>query len=91
MASTSELNRVTLIVMRFMRLPIIVLVLVCAVGISGMALTPGQDEQGNAAYMNLFHAFYFFTYTATTTGFGEIPTAFTTSIDYGRLSACMAE
>lgn len=77
MASTSELDRVTLIVMRFMRLPIIVLVLVYAVGVSGMALIPGQDEQGNTTYMNLFHAFYFFTYTATTTGFGEIPTAFT--------------
>ncbi len=77
MASTSELDRVTLIVMRFMRQPIIVLVLVYAVGIIGMALIPGQDDQGNKVSMSLFHAFYFFTYTATTTGFGEIPTVFT--------------
>jgi len=38
---------------------------------------PGQDADGNPARMGLFHAFYFFTYSATTTGFGEIPHAFT--------------
>ena len=30
-----------------------------------------------SSHMNLFHSFYFFTYSATTTGFGEIPYAFT--------------
>jgi voltage-gated potassium channel len=42
-----------------------------------MALIPGQDADGNVEYMNLFHSFYFFTYTATTPGFGEIPHEFT--------------
>lgn len=77
MATTSELDRVTMVVLRYMRRPIFVLVLVYAVGITGMALIPGREIGGEPEYMSLFHAFYFFTYTATTTGFGEIPGEFT--------------
>ena len=66
-----------MIVLRFMRRPFFAVVLVYAVGITGMALIPGRDIDGNVEYMSLFHAFYFFTYTATTTGFGEIPSVFT--------------
>ena len=77
MASTSELDRVAMVVLRYMRRPFFAVVLVYAVGITGMALIPGRDADGNVEYMSLFHAFYFFTYTATTTGFGEIPNAFT--------------
>lgn len=77
MATTSPLDRVTAIVLRYMRPPVFVLVTVYAVGVIGMALLPGQDADGNPARMSLFHAFYFFTYTATTTGFGEIPYTFT--------------
>lgn len=66
-----------MVVLRYMRRPIFVLIVVYAIGITGMALIPGQDADGNVEYMSLFHAFYFFTYTATTTGFGEIPNAFT--------------
>ena len=77
MASTSELDRVAMVVLRYMRRPFFAVVLVYAVGITGMALIPGQDADGNTEYMSLFHAFYFFTYTATTTGFGEIPNDFT--------------
>ncbi len=77
MATTSELDRVSMVVLRFMRRPIFALVAVYAVGISGMALIPGKDMYGDTEYMSLFHAFYFFTYTATTTGFGEIPNEFT--------------
>ncbi len=76
MATTSELDRVSMVVLRFMRGPIFVLIAVYAIGITGMALIPGQDADGNPVNMSLFHAFYFFTYTATTTGFGEIPTEF---------------
>jgi Trk K+ transport system NAD-binding subunit len=75
--ATSELDRVTMIVLRYLRRPFLVIVFVYAVAITGMALIPGQDADGNPEYMSLFHAFYFFTYTATTTGFGEIPNAFT--------------
>ena len=77
MAVTSELDRVTMIVLRYIRRPVFVLIIVYAIGITGMALIPGKDADGNVEYMSLFHAFYFFTYTATTTGFGEIPNAFT--------------
>lgn len=77
MASTSDLDRVSMVVLRYLRKPFFAIVLVYAVGITGMALIPGQDADGNPEYMSLFHAFYFFTYTATTTGFGEIPHAFT--------------
>jgi Trk K+ transport system NAD-binding subunit len=77
MATTSELDRVAMVVLRYLRRPVFVLIIVYAIGITGMALIPGRDADGNVAYMSLFHAFYFFTYTATTTGFGEIPYAFT--------------
>ncbi len=77
MATTSDLDRVSMVVLRYMRGPIFALIVVYAIGIVGMALMPGQDADGNPANMSLFHAFYFFTYTATTTGFGEIPTEFT--------------
>jgi Trk K+ transport system NAD-binding subunit len=76
MAATSELDRVSMIVLRYMRGPIFVLIIVYAIGISGMALIPGYDADGKVVHMNLFHSFYFFTYTATTTGFGEIPGEF---------------
>ncbi len=76
MATTSDLDRVSMVVLRYMRRPIFALVIVYAIGISGMALIPGRDMSGNTEYMSLFHAFYFFTYTATTTGFGEIPREF---------------
>ena len=77
MTTTSELDRVAMVVLRYLRMPLLVLIVVYAIGITGMALIPGVDAEGNVAYMSLFHAFYFFTYTATTTGFGEIPYAFT--------------
>ncbi|WP_416140921.1 potassium channel family protein [Halomonas sp. HK25] len=73
---TSDLDRVTMIVLRYMRRPLFALLFVYSVGIMGMALMPGQVVDGETTYMNLFHAFYFFTYTATTTGFGELPNGF---------------
>jgi Trk K+ transport system NAD-binding subunit len=73
---TSELDRVSMVVLRYMRGPVFVLIAVYAIGIIGMALVPGRDAEGNVVYMNLFHSFYFFTYTATTIGYGEIPRAF---------------
>ena len=53
-----------------MRAPVLVLLATYAVGITGMALMPGMETENGSGRMNLFHAFYFFTYTATTTGFG---------------------
>ena len=77
MATTTDLDRVSMVVLRYMRGPVFVLITVYAIGITGMSLIPGYDNNGNLVYMDLFHSFYFFTYTATTTGFGEIPYEFT--------------
>jgi len=76
-SATSDLDRVAAVVLQLMRGPILVLLCVYAIGITGMTLMPGQDADGNPTHMNLFHSFYFFTYSATTTGFGEIPYPFT--------------
>ena len=62
---------------RRLRPPILVIVAVFAVGMVGLTLIPGVDEQGQAWRMTVFQALYFMAYTATTIGFGEIPRAFT--------------
>ncbi len=71
-----EFNRVGSIVLRSMRRPIMTLLLVYAIAVVGMTLIPGKEIDGEVQYMSIFHAFYFMTYTATTTGFGEIPYEF---------------
>ncbi len=76
MAQTSDLGRVTAIVLRAMRRPMMALVAVYAIAILGLVLIPGENAAGEPAYISFFHAFYFLTYTATTTGFGEIPHPF---------------
>jgi voltage-gated potassium channel len=55
-----------------MRAPLALLVSIYALGVGVMVLIPGVDGEP----MGVFHAFYFMTYTATTTGFGEIPQPF---------------
>jgi len=72
MAKGSDLDRVTAIVLREMRAPLLALLCVNALGMSVMVLIPGTDGEP----MGVFHAFYFMTYTATTTGFGELPREF---------------
>ncbi len=64
------------ILLRRLRKPLILLIVVYAVSILGFWLIPGQDDQGNVWYMSFFHAFYFVSYMASTIGFGEIPYAF---------------
>ena len=71
------MNSALLLTLRRLRWPLVLLVGVYAVGITGLVLIPGVDEHGNPAGMGFFHAFYFMSYTASTIGFGEIPTAFT--------------
>jgi Trk K+ transport system NAD-binding subunit len=72
-AKGSDLDRVTAIVLQEMRNPLIALLGVYSLGIAVMVMIPGTDGQP----MGIFHAFYFMTYTATTTGFGELPLEFT--------------
>ncbi len=77
MAGVVGSRRVTFIILRVMRRPILVLVSIYAVSMLGWVLIPGPVLDGVPQTMSLFHAFYFLTYTATTTGFGEIPYPFT--------------
>jgi voltage-gated potassium channel len=65
------------LVLRRMRVPLIVLILIFAVSVLGLSLIPGQDAQGRPDRMGLFDSFYFMSYTATTIGFGELPNVFT--------------
>jgi Trk K+ transport system NAD-binding subunit len=72
----NELSRVSFIVMRAMRAPLMALLIVYSVAILVMSFIPGLEVAGEVQYLSIFHCFYFMTYTATTTGFGEIPVAF---------------
>ncbi len=67
------------LVLRKMRIPLIVLIVLFTVSTAGLTLMPGVDAQGNTWYMDPFEAFYFMSYTASTIGFGEIPYPFTTA------------
>jgi len=71
------MNNVFFIVLRRMRAPLIVLIVIYALSVLGLTLVPGIDAAGRPAPpLSFFHAFYFVSYTATTIGFGEIPNAF---------------
>jgi len=65
------------LLLRRMRLPLIVVVLVYAISITGLVLIPGIDDQGEPWKMSFFHAFYFVSFMGSTIGFGEIPYPFT--------------
>jgi len=62
---------------RRLRSPLITLILIYTISITGFVLIPGIDDQGNVWEMSFFHAFYFVSFMGTTIGFGEIPYAFT--------------
>ena len=71
------MNSAFFLVLRRMRAPIILLIVIYAIAVIGLTLVPGVDAEGKiAAPLSFFHAFYFVSYTATTIGFGEIPNAF---------------
>jgi voltage-gated potassium channel len=65
------------VILRRMRAPLIILILIFAVSVLGLTLIPGQDANGQPWHMGFFDAFYFMSYTATTIGFGELPYPFT--------------
>jgi len=76
MAKLVSGGRVTFIVLRTMRTPILIVVGIYAASMVGWVMIPAVDAEGQPRHMSFFHAFYFLTYTATTTGFGELPYAF---------------
>jgi Trk K+ transport system NAD-binding subunit len=63
--------------LRHLRGPIVTMVAVFAIGITGLVLIPGVDANGVPWHMTITQALYFMSYTATTIGFGEMPHAFT--------------
>ncbi|MDY7087827.1 MAG: NAD-binding protein [Actinomycetota bacterium] len=76
-ARPAESSSTVFLVLRRMRAPLIVLILIFAISVFGLTLIPGQDAAGNPVRMGFFDAFYFMSYTATTIGYGEIPHPFT--------------
>lgn len=71
------MNSIFFMVLRRMRAPIIALITFYAISVLGLTLVPGVNEDGTPAPpLSFFHAFYFISYTATTIGFGEIPSTF---------------
>ena len=75
--SDVQASATVFLVLRRMRAPLIVLILIFAISVLGLSLVPGVDPEGNRAYLGIFDAFYFMSYTATTIGFGELPYPFT--------------
>jgi voltage-gated potassium channel len=75
--SSSQASSTIFLVMRRMRAPLIILIVIFSVSVVGLTLIPGIGPDGQPARISLFEAFYFMSYTATTIGFGELPWPFT--------------
>ena len=67
------------LIMRRMRAPLIVLIVIFAISTLGLTLIPGHDADGRPWRMGFFDAFYVMSYTASTIGYGEIPYSFSYS------------
>ncbi len=78
-ASASQASATVFLILRRMRTPLIVLIVIFAVSVFGLTVIPGQDLDGEPTRMGFFDAFYFMSYTASTIGFGELPYPFTYS------------
>src|SRR4051794_34790957 len=75
--SAAQASATIFLILRRMRAPLIVLIVIFSVSVLGLTLIPGQNADGDPARMGFFDAFYVMSYTATTIGFGEIPFPFT--------------
>ncbi|OFZ96445.1 MAG: potassium transporter TrkA [Betaproteobacteria bacterium RBG_19FT_COMBO_58_11] len=71
------MQNVLFVLLRRIRTPLILLIVVYAISVLGFVLIPGVDDKGQPWHMGFFHAFYVVSYTATTIGFGELPYLFT--------------
>ena len=77
MSTSRKASATIFLVMRRMRVPLIVLIVIFAISTVGLTLIPGQDAEGRPWRMGFFDAFYVMSFTASTIGFGEIPYPFT--------------
>ena len=64
------------LLLRRLRQPLIVLIVVYAVAVFGFTVVPGVDAEGQPWRMSFLHAFYFVSFLGTTIGLGEIPQPF---------------
>jgi Trk K+ transport system NAD-binding subunit len=64
------------LLLRRMRAPLLTVIATHAIALLGLVIVPGVDPEGHPWRMSFFHALYLLAYTATTTGFGELPYAF---------------
>lgn len=69
-------HSIFLLILRRLRAPLILLIVLFAISVLGLTLAPGPEIDGRTSHLSFFHAFYFISYTATTIGFGEIPHTF---------------
>jgi voltage-gated potassium channel len=76
-SSAAQASTTIFLILRRMRAPLIVLIVIYAVSVLGLTVIPGQDLAGRPYRMGFFDAFYVMSYTATTIGYGEIPYPFT--------------
>ncbi|HEY4602860.1 MAG TPA: NAD-binding protein [Blastococcus sp.] len=76
-SSATQASTTIFLILRRMRAPLIVLIVIFSVSVLGLTVIPGQDDQGRPYHMGFFDAFYVMSYTATTIGYGELPHAFT--------------
>jgi voltage-gated potassium channel len=75
--SAAQASATIFMVLRRMRAPLVVLIVILAVSVFGLMVIPGRGPDGEPYRMGLLHAFYVISYTATTIGYGELPYAFT--------------
>ncbi len=75
--SSRQASSTIFLIMRRMRAPLITLIVILSVSVVGLSLIPGVDDQGRRAFISLFQAFYFMSFTAATIGFSELPWPFT--------------
>lgn len=73
------------LLLRRLRSPLITLILVYAISMTGYVFIPGEDGNHDPYQMTFFDAFYFVSFMGTTIGFGEIPYEFTQSQRYWTL------
>ena len=74
--TTAPTTEVIFLIMRRMRLPMIVVIVMFSFCTTGMMFMPGVDPEGNPHRLNVFDAFYQMTITLTTVGFTEAPYPF---------------
>ncbi len=71
------MNNIIYVILRRLRFPVLLVIIVYAISVLGFVLIPGIDDDGQPYRVDFFHAFYFVSFMGTTIGFGELPHPFT--------------